>query len=177
MQKKRLLVLTERFFPEEFLINDLAQEWQRRGFAVEVLTQVPSYPYDKIFQGYDNCFCQTTKEIPGMAIHRVKTVLGYNHSVKRKVLNYISFAWRTAWWAVFNGWRYDAVFTCHTGPLTMAAAGCVCRWLWWRKTVIWTQDPWPDTVYNYGVKPRWWIQKCLNGLVRFFYWGYRDISV
>ena len=50
----KILILTERFFPEEFLINDLAAEWRSAGHEVEVLTQVPSYPGDRIFSGYRN---------------------------------------------------------------------------------------------------------------------------
>ena len=46
----KLLILTERYFPEEFLINDLVSEWKNRGYEIEVLTQVPSYPRDAIFE-------------------------------------------------------------------------------------------------------------------------------
>lgn len=46
----KILILTERFFPEEFLINDLAAEWRSAGHEVEVLTQVPSYPWGPDFQ-------------------------------------------------------------------------------------------------------------------------------
>ena len=57
----KILILTERFFPEEFLINDLAAEWRSAGHDVEVLTQVPSYPGDRIFSGYRNRLFQTAE--------------------------------------------------------------------------------------------------------------------
>lgn len=173
----KILILTERFYPEEFLINDLAAEWKRQGYDVEVLTQVPSYPYDHIYQNYKNNLCQTTHEFHGIPIHRIRTVLGYNSSVKRKILNYISFALLTSIWALLNGWRYQRVFAFHSGPLTMAFAGLVLRFVWWRKCMIWTQDVWPDTVYNYGIKPSWAMRKCLGALVWFIYKAYSSISV
>ena len=49
MQKqcaKKIMILTERFYPEEFLINDLAAELNNsEDCTVEILTQTPSYPH------------------------------------------------------------------------------------------------------------------------------------
>ena len=174
--KKRVLILTERFYPEEFLINDLAAEWQKQGFQVEVLTQAPSYPHDKIFPGYKNKLYQTTVELNGIPVHRVRTVLGYNSSVAKKILNYISFAFLTCIFALFSGWKYHRVFTFHSGPLTMASAGVIFRFIWWKKCMIWTQDVWPDTVYNYGVKPSLWMRIFLNIIIKTIYSGYTAIS-
>lgn len=149
----RVLILTERFYPEEFLINDLVMKWKQQGHAVEVLTQIPSYPHDKIFPGYRNNKAMRNDIGPeGVVVHRVKTVLGYNHSVFCKILNYFLFAWRTSWWALWHGHKYDRVFVCHTGPLTMASAVVVFKGIWQRQCTIWTQDMWPEAVYAYGFK-------------------------
>lgn len=174
----KLLILTERYYPEEFLINDLVAEWKNRGYEIEVLTQVPSYPRDAIFEGYQNKLYQTTRDYLGIPAHRVRTVLGYNSGgMKRKVLNYVSFAFWTSLWALFNGWRYDRVFVYHTGPLTMATAGLFLRFIWWRKCSIWTQDVWPAAVYGYGVRPTLFMRAFLNTLVWLIYTAFRKISV
>lgn len=173
----KILILTERFFPEEFLINDLAGEWKSRGHEVEVLTQVPSYPRDRVYDGYRNGLFQTTCEWNGIPVHRVRTLTGYNRSVVRKILNYINFAFLTSLWALFRGWRYDRVFIYHTGPLTMASAGLVLHHVCRRKCMIWTQDIWPDTVYAYGFKPSWWKRFLLDHFVRLIYSGCDYISV
>ena len=176
MSGKRLLILTERFFPEEFLINDLAQAWQARGWAVEVLTQVPSYPHDKLYDGYRNVLFQTTHELH-FPVHRVRTLLGYNTSVFRKVLNYISFAFLTSLWALFNGWRYQKVFIYHTGPLTMATASLPLRFLYRKPVTIWTQDLWPDAVYAYGFKPSRWKRILLDLFIKLIYAACNVITV
>ncbi len=176
-KRKRILILAERFYPEEFLINDLAGEWRDQGYEVEVLTQTPSYPHDRIYDGYRNRLFQTTGELPGIPIHRVRTVLGYNRGMKNKILNYLSFAFLTSFWAVWNGWRYDRVFAFHSGPLSMASAGLVLRFLWWRKCMIWTQDVWPDAVYSYGVKPTPLMRAFLHAVVWLIYRAYGEISV
>ena len=54
--KKKILIVTECFYPEEFKINELALEWRNKGYHVDVLTMVPSYPKSEIFDGYKNTF-------------------------------------------------------------------------------------------------------------------------
>ncbi len=173
----KILILAERFHPEEFLINDLASEWKRAGHVVEVLTQVPSYPHDRIYDGYRNKWFQTTTELNGIPVHRVRTVLGYNSRMWRKILNYISFAFLTGWFALFRGWKYERVFTFHSGPLTMAYAGVIFKLFWCKKCMVWTQDVWPDAVYNYGIKPTRFMRSLLGTIVRAVYWGYEVITV
>ena len=165
----KILILVERFYPEDFLVNDLASEWKRMGYDVEVLTQVPSYPFDKIFDGYKNKIYQTTTELDGIPVHRVSTIFGYNTSVKRKVLNYLHFGLLTSLWAIWNGRKYDRVFVYHTAALTMASAVVPLKWLWHRPITIWTQDLWPDAVWGFGFKPSRWKSALLNAFVKFIY--------
>ena len=165
----RVLIVVERFFPEDFLVNDLAAEWKRQGHEVEVLTQVPSYPFDKIYDGYKNKMYQTTREFNDIPVHRVSTIFGYNRSVFRKVLNYLHFGLLTSLWALFNGRRFDKVFVYHTAALTMASAVFPLRLIWRKKITIWTQDLWPDAVWGYGFKPSKFRRMMLNMFVRLIY--------
>lgn len=48
MKKKKALVIGEAFYPEDFLINDLVQEWEKGQYEFEVLTRTPSYPLSLI---------------------------------------------------------------------------------------------------------------------------------
>lgn len=169
--------MVERFYPEDFLVNDFAAELKRRGDDVEVLTQVPSYPFDRIFDGYKNKTFQTTCEFHGIPVHRVSTVFGYNRSVRRKILNYLHFAILTTMWAIWNGRRFDKVFVYHTAALTMASAAVPLRLLWRKPVTIWTQDLWPDAVWGFGFKPTRWKAALLNGFVRFIYANCTRITV
>jgi len=165
----KVLIVVERFFPEDFLVNDLAAEWKRQGNEVEVLTQVPSYPFDKIYDGYKNKMYQTTREFNDIPVHRVSTIFGYNTSVKRKVLNYLHFGLLTSLWALWNGRKFDKVFVYHTAALTMASAVLPLRWIWRKKITIWTQDLWPDAVWGFGFKPSKFKVAMLNMFVRLIY--------
>lgn len=173
----KVLVIVERFYPEDFLVNDLVKAWKEKGDDIEVLTQVPSYPFDKIFDGYENKRLQTTREYLDIPVHRVNTIFGYNTSVKRKILNYLHFGWRTMLWCLWRGRRFDRVFVYHTAALTMAMGVWPLKFVWRKPITIWTQDLWPDAVYAYGFKPRWWKALILNAFVKSIYACCRRITV
>ena len=56
----KILIVCDHFYPEEFIINDLATEWSNNGHEVNVLTQNPSYPKGKVYEGYKNRLFQVT---------------------------------------------------------------------------------------------------------------------
>jgi glycosyltransferase involved in cell wall biosynthesis len=174
----RILVVVERFFPEDFLVNDFVSELISRGNDVEVLTQVPSYPFDKIYDGYENKSLQITIEkLPvfqssktlDVKVHRVSTIFGYNTSVKKKVLNYIHFGWKTSLWALKNGYKYDRVFVYHTAALLMASSVIPLKLRWKKYISIWTQDLWPDAVWGFGFQKTKIREAFLNTFVRLIY--------
>ena len=47
-----ILIVSQYFWPENFRINDLAQELQDRGHKVTVLTGIPNYPNGSWFRSY-----------------------------------------------------------------------------------------------------------------------------
>ena len=79
----RILIVSEVFHPENFIINDLAREWVNLGHTVEVLTQYPSYPQSYVFEGYVNKG-YTIEEWDGIKIHRFPIVEGYKEGVVKK---------------------------------------------------------------------------------------------
>jgi len=48
----KLLVVSQYFFPEDFRINELVEEFTNRGHEVTILTGRPNYPEGKIFPEY-----------------------------------------------------------------------------------------------------------------------------
>jgi hypothetical protein len=49
-----ILIISQYFWPENFRINDLAQELANRGHRVSVLTGLPNYPNGRVFNEYRN---------------------------------------------------------------------------------------------------------------------------
>ena len=163
-----VLIITERFYPEEFGINDLAQAWQAKGYEVAVLTQAPSYPFDKVYEGYKNKLFQR-ETWKGIKIYRVFSLMGYRKGVALKVLNYLCFAFFASLVSLFVGRRYKRIFVYHIGPLTQAIPAVLIKKIFGNKFYIWTLDIWPDSVYAYGFKEKAISKKLLDLFVRAIY--------
>ena len=170
---KKVLVLCEAFYPEDFIINDLTQEWEKEGYDFEVLTRAPSYPFGKVYDGYKNKIYQKTF-FNSIKIHRFPVIQGYHKSTILKILNYFSFVFWSFWIILFIGKRFDKVFIYQTGPLTLATAGIFLKKFFKAKVIIWTQDLWPETVYAYGFKKSKFLSFCLN---HFVHWIYKNCDV
>jgi len=175
-KNKSILIITERFYPEDFGINDLAQAWQKKGFEVAVLTQAPSYPFDDVYEGYNNkLFQQETWQ--GIKIFRVFSLMGYKKGVVLKILNYMCFAFFSTIVSILLGRRYDNVLVYHVGPLTQAIPAVLIKKIFRKKIYVWTLDIWPDSVYAYGFKKRSLLVKALNTFVKIIYTNCDDVFV
>ena len=175
-EKLKVLIVTERFYPEEFIVNDLAAEWAAGGMAVDVLTQTPSYPAGRIFPGYTNAFF-SSENWKGINIFRFFTVTGYRDSLFLKLLNYISFVFTGTAAALFKARGCDRIFVYQTGPLTLAIPAVIAGRLYGIPVTIWTQDIWPDMVYSYGFKKRRPLDWFLGLIIRFVYSNCAEILV
>ena len=146
----RILIISEVFWPEDFVINDLACEWQRMGNHVEVVTQYPSYPHGFVYEGYNN-HGKTIENWNGIIIHRFPVIEGYRNSRFRKFANYIKFVMQGRRIATGIANEFDIIFVSQTGPLTVALPAIYAKKTSKVDVAIWTQDIWPDVVWTYGI--------------------------
>lgn len=164
----KILVVCDHFYPEEFIINDIATEWSISGNIVTVLTQNPAYPQGKIYQGYKNRLFQVTYWNK-INIHRVYTVKDFHRSLLRKILNYLCFLFLGTIKIIGLVRQFDFVFIYQVGPLTQAIPALVAHKLFKKRTAIWTGDLWPDTVYAYGFRKTRLLSFFLDNLVKVIY--------
>ena len=166
----KILVISEVFYPENFLINDLVKEWKKRGYQVDVLTQYPSYPQSYVYDGYVNKG-ETVELWEDSKIFRFKFVEGYKDSVIKKFVNYFIFVHKgkRVLKKVLNTNKYDHIFVSQTGPLTVALPALFAKKKYGIPTTIWTCDIWPDVVYSYGVPKVLPIKYLLNRFISFVY--------
>ncbi|MCI4411508.1 MAG: glycosyltransferase WbuB, partial [Thiotrichales bacterium] len=69
----RILVVTQYFWPENFRINDLVEEFVKRGHQVTILTGKPNYPSGTLFPEYQQD-PQAFNEYQGCRVVRVPIV-------------------------------------------------------------------------------------------------------
>ena len=152
---KNILVISQYFYPEPFRINDICQEWIKRGHKVTVLTGIPNYPEGKFYKGYG--WCKKRKENwNGIDIIRIP-IISRGHSSIRLVLNYYSFVWSGWFWKSFTKLKPDLIFTFEVSPMTQALIG---KWFSKRRKIpnyLYVQDLWPENlevvggVHNKGI--------------------------
>ena len=165
---KKILIVSEVFYPEEFKINELALEWKNKGYEVDILTIVPSYPASEIYSGYENKWFQ--KEVwNDINIFRVKAVTGYKSSLFKKLLKYFAFMFIGSIVSLKIGKKYDYIFGFQVGPLTSMIPAVILKQFYKKSVTLWIQDIWPDSVYAYGFKKTKILEFFLNSFVRYVY--------
>lgn len=164
----KILIVSEVFYPENFIINDLAREWHNMGHCVEVLTQYPSYPFGYVFENYKN-EGYSVEDWDGIKIHRFPFVEGYKDSVTKKLLNYKCFVNEGKKIAKKIGGDFDCIFVSQTGPLTVAMPAIAAKKKFKVPVAIWTLDIWPDAIYTYGIPKNFATKFFVNSLIKRIY--------
>ena len=175
-KNKKILIVTEFFYPEEFKINDVALSWKDNGYDVDVLTLAPTYPLGKVFSGCKNGFLSKSKW-QGVTVYRVHATIGYKSSAFKKILKYLNFMIFGSIVALFIGKKYDYVFGFNASALTSMLPAVLIRKLYKKPVTLWVQDVWPDSVYAYGFKKTRMLSFCLNGFVKFMNHNVENIAV
>jgi len=166
--KKRILIVSECFYPEEFKINDLALFWAKKGYIVSVLTLTPTYPYGDIYPGYKNKIFQKD-EYSNIQIYRIFSVLGYKKSLIRKILRYLVFMFLGGIISIYLGKKNDLIFGYNLGSLTDMVPVKLISIFYKKRTMLWVQDIWPDSIYAYGIKKTKLRDYVLNIFVKSIY--------
>lgn len=165
---KKILIVTEYFYPEEFKINEVAMAWKQKGHEVDILTQNPTYPFGQTFDGFKNKWYSEDR-YNGIKIYRVKAVIGYKKSLFKKLLKYFTFMILGSLVALKIGKRYDHVLGFDVGALTGMVPAIILKKFYKKNVTLWVQDIWPDSVYAYGFKKTKLLEFFLNGFVKFVY--------
>jgi colanic acid biosynthesis glycosyl transferase WcaI len=165
----KLLIVTQYFWPENFRVNDLVMELQRRGHEVTVLTAWPNYPEGVVnpeFRAAPHQF----SNYEGAEVVRVPFMPRGKGSA-RLVLNYMSFVASVASLGAWKlrGRAYDAVFVFQPSPITACLPAIWIGRLKRAPVVLWVLDLWPETLAAIGVvrSPR--LLASIGKLVAYIY--------
>lgn len=148
---KRVLVVTQYIYPENFKSNELVFELAKRGYHVDVLTGIPNYPEGVYFKGY-GLFKKRIEKKDGVNFYRCwQSPRGRKASGVGLALNYITFVMSATLWVFFYFlWkkRYDAIITHEPSPITQLIPACLLGMM--RKVPVysWIMDIWPDAMKN-----------------------------
>jgi len=142
---KNLLVITEVYKPEDFRINDVVSHLAK-NYEITVITRVPSYPKGILFEGYTNSFKSSIEN--GVTVKRYPILLNYNTKKINKILNVI---WQPLAVAILVlTTKFDKVFVFQSGSIYSYSLLFGLR-LRKNKSVLWSQDLWPEVGYESGL--------------------------
>lgn len=172
----RILVVTQYFWPEAFIVNGLVSELVRRGHEVEVLTGLPNYPSGFLNKGYGVFKGPWSESYEGASIHRA-FLLPRGKGFLRLAINYISFVIGGCFRVLFLKKKYDVILCFALSPITACLPAILIRWLAKIPLVIWVQDLWPESINAVGAIRSDKIINAVGKLVRFIYQRCDVISV
>lgn len=164
----RVLIVSQYFWPEHFLINDLAVGLQQYGHQVAVLTGLPNYPGGRIYPG---CHLgAASRNYQGVDIIRVPLVPRGRGTSLRLFLNYVSFALSAS---LLGPWKYraqpDRIIVFQPSPVTVGIPAVVLSKLRRSPIYFWVQDLWPDCLISGGGIRAPWIIRAVDWLVKTIY--------
>ena len=145
--QKKILVVTQHFWPENFRINDIVEGFLQDGIAVDVLCGLPNYPKGEWFPGY-SAAGPFEEEWHGARLYRCKEVPRRGNTSVNIFLNYVSWPWYAAYALHRLPGGYDAVFCFNTSPVLM----CWPAIRYAKKHHIpftnYVLDIWPENLYS-----------------------------
>ncbi len=166
----RILLVTQYYWPENFLINVLVPLLVERGVEVTVLTAKPNYPDGFIFKGYRAGGCQQEKH-EGITILRLPIAPRGNGSRARLVVNYLSFIFSGILFGsrLVRDFRFDLVFVYAPSPLLQALPAIWLARIRRVPLVLWVQDLWPESLSVTGGIKNKWLLGAVTRIVRLIY--------
>jgi glycosyltransferase involved in cell wall biosynthesis len=144
---KRVLFISQYFYPENFKGNDLVFELQQRGYDIDVITGKPNYPQGFFFEGY-GFFKKNFEIINSVNIYRLPIISRGKGSQVRLLLNYVSFYFSCYFFFLFIGrkLKYDVIITQQLSPMTSSLPAIWFKKLNNARLITWTLDLWPESV-------------------------------
>ena len=147
--KKKVLIISQYFWPENFRINEIVKFLRSKNYYVTVITGLPNYPNGKLFKE----FSQNTEYFSkycGAEIIRVPIILRERSTKINLFLNYLSFNFSSIFFSFFKirKRKYDIIFTFGTSPVTVSLTSIFYRNYFKAKHVLWLLDVWPEIIFE-----------------------------
>lgn len=147
----RILILTPHFFPENFKVNDMAFELQKRGHDVTVMTPIPDYPEGKFYDGY-GLFKKRREVVKGVKVHRSCIIPRHSGSSVWLALNYLSYTLFASLKSIWTGItkKYDVIIVHETSPVMVGIPAVIIKKIQKIPIHFWVLDLWPESLSAAG---------------------------
>jgi len=166
----KLLIISQYFWPESFIINQLSNTLTMQGHQIVVLTGKPNYPDGLIYSMYQQKGVQH-QEYDGVEIIRVPMRPRKTGSGKDLILNYLSFIMSGVlrFPALVKGRDFDVIFVFAPSPITSVIPAIFLKYIKRTHLAVWVQDLWPESLAATGFIKNKAALKIVSYLVKGIY--------
>src|SRR5699024_2953525 len=169
---EKILISSQYYKPEPFLINEVIENLNEKGYELTILTGLPNYPEGEIYKGYKH---GTTNE-NGLEVIRV------NARPRKKgklnlFLNYFSFALKGSIKSLKLKGDYDVVYVYQLSPVFMAIPALIYKFKYKKKVLLYCLDLWPQSLVAGGIKNKSLIYKIFLVVSKIIYKNVDKIQI
>lgn len=142
----KILVITPKYYPDNYSIIHIVDELKNKGNQVDVLTTTPFDAKGKYLPNYID---KNSEVFKGVNVFRVKA---YPRGItfKSLIFNYLSTVNKLCKWVRNTKDRYDAVYTFNLSPVTVLKAGNIYSKKFKVPHIVHVLDLWPISVEATG---------------------------
>lgn len=169
MFKKKILLISHNFWPENFQINLISNQLSKK-YDITVLTGKPNYPKGKIFSKY-NPFIFDQEMYNNIKVFRVPIIPRGNGSTSAKIMNYLSFIFSSLLIIPFTilRERYDFIFVYAPSPVIHSLIGIFLKKIKKIPVILWLQDHLTVSIKSSGQIKNRYFMKFINFVLNYIY--------
>ena len=166
----KILIITQYFWPEDFRINELVEDFSNKGYKISVLTGEPNYPEGYLFKEYREDK-RSFSSFSGCDIKRLP-VIPRGSTRLTLFLNYLSFVLYSSIYGIFKYSKkdFDAIFVFEPSPITVCLPAIFIRSKTRIPVILWVLDLWPQSLTAVKlIKTDSVVFRVIERLVEFIY--------
>ena len=138
----KILIVCQFYYPENFVITNIAEKLASFGHDVTVLTGKPNYGYGYILPAYENV---SSEVVNGVKVERVN-IKARKQSRISIIRNYLSFWKNSKKWVRKTKEEFDVVHSMSLSPVTILSAGNLYKKKHNVPHIVHCVDLWPESV-------------------------------
>ena len=176
--EKRIIIFTNHFFPENFKINDVANNLSH-DFETYVISGIPNYPKGNFFKGYGLIKKNKEQINKNLVIKRLPLIARGNANLFRLFLNYFSYLTSHLLYLIkiLLQKKYDVILVHHTSPPFIIIPALIYAKIKKSKIIYWELDIWPDSLSALNIKASKLTTKIIEYLMRKAYQNFDHILI
>lgn len=167
----KILVVSQYFSPENFIINDLVRQLISQGHIVTVATGKPNYPDGNIFPGYRKGGVDRDFFAGLVEVIRVPLWPRGSGGASSLILNYFSFVLSglLLFPCLLRQRDFDTILVFAPSPITQVIPAIFLKWIKRTQLAVWVQDLWPESLSATGFIRNRLALRIIGWLVRGIY--------